>query len=161
VVIFVAKPAPGRAVDQQIILLVLSSIAHDLEANEQFHIARRSPGSVHADALRPGEGAEVAPILGERILCGTLVVQAGLFVGPDRDRPAGGSAAACTHVKFRQPPGAGYARSCDRNCGADDPDGESLHDVLVSIGVSTPIRARGSTSRGAGFPPQAEDGIRT
>jgi hypothetical protein len=126
------------------ILLVLSGVSHDFEANEQFHVARRPAGSVHADALRPGEGAEVAPILGKRILCGTLVVQARLFVAPDRDRSAGGSAAACADVKLRRPVGTRRARSCEGNCGAYGSDGESSHDVLVSIGVSTPIGAGGS-----------------
>ncbi len=134
------------AVDQRIILLVLSGIAHDLEANEQFHIARRSAGSVHADALRPDERAEVAPILDERILCGALVVQTGLFVGPDRDRSAGGSPAACADVKLRRPTGARCALSCDGNCSAYDTDGESSHDVLVSIGVSQRQSAAGGSN---------------
>lgn len=125
-------------------LLALSGIAHDFEANEQFHIARRSAGSVHADALRPGERAEAAPIFGKRILCGTLVVQAGLLVAADRDRSAGGSAAACADVKLRRPTSARCALSGHDNCGAYDTDGESSHDMPVSIGVSTPIRAGGS-----------------
>jgi hypothetical protein len=130
------------------ILLVLSGIAHDLEANQQFHIARWSAGSVHADALDPGEGAEVAPILGKRILCGTLIFQTRLSVYADRDRSAGRSAAANADVKLRRPISARCA-SCDRDCceghcGTYGSDSESSHDVLVSNGVSTPIHAGGS-----------------
>ena len=137
---------PGReaAGNQPINLLVHSGVAHDLEANEQFHIARRSAGSVHADALCPGKGAEAAPILKKGILRGTLVVQAGLFVAPDRDRSAGGSAAAYADVKLGRPIGARCALHGHGNCGAYDTDGESSHDVPVSIGVSTPTGARGS-----------------
>jgi hypothetical protein len=139
---------PGReaAGNQPINLLVHPGIAHDLEANEQFHIARRSAGSVHADALRPGEGAEAAPILDKRILCGALVVQARLFVAPDRDGSAGGSVAAYANVKFRRPIGARGALGGHGNCGAYDTDGESSHDVPISIGVSTPMGAVGSQS---------------
>ena len=127
-------------------LLAHPGIAHDLEANEQFHIARRSAGSVHADALRPGEGAEAAPILDKRILGGALVVQAGLLVAPDRDRTAGGSAAAYADVKLGRPIGARCALHGHGNCGAYDADGESSHDVPISIGVSTPMGAGGSQS---------------
>src|SRR5260370_1209424 len=95
-------------------------------------------------ALRPGERAEAAPILGKRILCGTLVVQAGLLVAPDRDRSAGGSAAAYADVKLRRPIGARCALGSHGNCGAYDADGESSHDVPVSIGVSTPMGAGSS-----------------
>src|SRR5882762_9130981 len=73
------------AVDQRIVLLARLCVTRDFEAGEQFHIAWWSAGFVHADTLRPGGLVVAAPILGERILRGTLVIEAGLLVAADRD----------------------------------------------------------------------------